>query len=373
MPDRMKRSRMLARLDQEIGVASSSVEADCKRAERAAYRARLGLFIEAKVELDTLRSAYESRPQVQVSAWLNLLDGLIGHFSDMNIDARVRILRSHALSSAADLPYIRALSAAWLAHMEYLRLDIPSMASHAAEALRLSTLQQHSVRSRVGLVLAQAFHLAGRLELALPWYATARDHAIAEGDDATVSAMMHNMAWLRAQRLRAGDCGLSAEPTRSEEHALLAAESTANFDSLIGSRSLPALVPVLRAQILTVEKRYGEALALFEEELTSAVQEGMERLQADLLADQAWCRVQLGQRTAALHDANLARAAINVNGQFDDRALAYGRLARTFAVLDRPGDARQLGELAREAWAAHVSLQKRILDTLERSRELHKP
>lgn len=373
MPDRVKQSRMIMRLDQEIGLASSSVEADCKRAERATYQARLGLSAQAKVELDALRRSYESRPQVQVSAWLNLLDGLIGHFSDMNTDARVRILRSHALSSAANLPYIRALSAAWLAHMEYLRLDIPSMADHAAEALLLSTVQHHSVRSRVGLVLAQAFHLAGRLELAMPWYATAHGHAIAEGDDATVSALMHNMAWLRAQRLRASDCGLSAEPTRSEEHALLAAESIANFDSLIGSRSLPALVPVLRAQILTVEKRYGEALALFEEEVTSAIQEGMGRLQADLLADQAWCRVQLGQRAAALRDANLARAAINVSGQFDDRALAYARLAKTFAALDQPDDARQSTELANEAWAAHVSLQKQILDTLKHSRELHRP
>ena len=366
MPDRVRLSRMLARLDQEVATAASRVEADCKRAERAAYAARLGLSAQAKAELDALRQAYAPRPNAKVSAWLNLLEGLIGHFGDMSPQARGRILRSHALSSAADIPDVRALSAAWLAHMDYLHLSVPSMAHHAAEALRISTGQQHSVRSRVGLVLAQAYHFSGHLGLALPWYSRARDHAVAEGDDATLSALMHNMAWLRAQRLRASDCGLATEPTRSEEHALLAADSVANFDSLIGSKSLPALVPVLRAQILTVRREYGDALAIFESEMASALREGMGRLHADLLADQAWCRVQLGQRSAALDDAKRAELSIDPDGQFDDRALAYGRLAQTFAALEQPHNAKRNSELAMEAWAAHVSIQKQITDELDR-------
>lgn len=373
MPGGVNRSRMLARLDQEIATSPSCAQTDCKRAERAAYLARLGLSIQAKADLDALRHAYLSRPNAEVSAWLNLVDGLVGHFVDMRPEARDRILRAHALSSAAGILNVRALSAAWLAHMDYLRLNVPSMARYAAEALRVSIEQQHSVRSRVGLVLAQAYHLSGKLEMALPWYAMARDHAVAEGDDATLSALMHNMAWLRAQRLRASDCGLADKPSRTEGHALLAAEAVASFDSLIGSKSLTTLVPVLRAQILTVRKEYGEALAIFEAELIPALKEGMGRLHADLLADQAWCRVNVGQRTAALADAKHAELSIDLEGQFDDRALAYGRLVQVFYALEEPDSAQRNSELAKEAWAAHVSIQREIVDALACFSELRQP
>ena len=364
MSDRMKQSRMLTRFDQEIVASKTQVEADCKRAERAAYQARLGFCKQANEELETLRDFYKSRPRVEVSAWLNLVDGLIGHFKDMNSGAREKILRSHALSSAAGLARAQALSAAWLAHMDYLRLSSSSMAHHAEEALRLSTNQDHAVRSRVGLVIAQAYHLSGRLDLALPWYASARNHAVAEGDDATLSALMHNMAWLRAQRIRVSDCGLAGEPTKIEEHALLSAESTASFDLLIGSESMPSLVSVLRAQVLTVRKHYSDALALFEAEMASALGSGMGRLQADLLADQAWCRIQLGQRSGALDDAESATACIDPEGQFDDRALAHARLAQVFAALGQGDLAASNSKLAVEAWASHVNIQKKMLEAL---------
>lgn len=364
MSDRMMQSRMLTRFDHEIVASKSQVEADCKRAERAAYRARLGFCKEANEELESLRDLYKARPRVELSAWLNLLDGLVGHFKDMSPGAREKILRSHALSSAAGIVRVQALSAAWLAHMDYLRLNSSSMAQYLEEALRLSTKQDHAVRSRAGLVLGQAYHLSGRLDLALPWYSTAREHAVAEGDDATLSALMHNMAWLRAQRIRISDCALADEPTKMERHALLSADSTASFDRLIGSESLPSSVSVLRAQVLTVQKQYSDALALFEAEMLSALSSGMGRLQADLLADQAWCRVQLGQRSAALEDAGNAAACIDPDGQFDDRALAHARLAQVFAALGLGDLAARNSTLAEEAWASHVCIQKKMLEAL---------
>jgi tetratricopeptide (TPR) repeat protein len=238
------------------------------------------------------------------------------------------------------------------------------MARHALEALRSSGEGDHAVRSRVGLVLAQALHLADRLDLALPWYENARTHASAEGDEAALSALMHNMAWLRAQRLRASDCELVACPTSEERYALLGVESTKNFDLLIGSTSLVALVPMLRAQVLTVRGQYTAALALFETEMTPALQSGMTRLHADLLADQAWCYVKLQQHEPALRLAKAAEANIDHNGQFDDRAIAHGRLAQTFSILGLPGEASQNRELAERAWASHMLLQVEIVRSL---------
>jgi len=365
MVDGVKGSRLLVRLEAEIGAARSSVEADSKRAERAAYLSRLGRGTEARSCLDAIRARYELHPNAEISSWLHLVEGLVAHFSDMSPDARGKILRAHALSSAANSPRIHALSAAWLAHMDYLQVNVVSMALHALEALRCSSEQDHATRSRVGLVVAQAYHLADRLDLALPWYGSARNHASAEGDDATLSALIHNMAWLRVHRLRATDCELAAVPTHEDQHALLGVESTTNFDLLIGSTSLNALVPMLRAQVLTVRKQYAEALILFETEMTSALRSGMTRLHADLLADQAWCRLKLGQHEPALQDALTAEASIDQKGQFDDRAMAHGRLSQAFSMLGLPADARRNRHLAEQAWAGHALLQAKIVRLLE--------
>lgn len=363
MSDRIAPPRLLLRLEADIASARSQLDADCKRAERAAYLARVGRLDEARSEVDGLWRRYGQSPDARVSSWLHLVLGLVGHFSEMDSAARDRVLRAHALSSAASLTQLRALSAAWLAHLDYLRVNMSSMATHAAESLRLSSKEDHSIRSRVSLVVAQAYHLAGRLETALVWYGRARNHAAAEGDEATLSALMHNMAWLRAQQLRVVGW-MRSESARDEGHALLGAQSVANFDSMIGSTSLSGLVPILRAQIHTARGEFEEALDLYEAHTNEAVRNGMGRLQADLIADQAWCRVNLSQVLQARADADFAESMIDPDGQFDDRAMAHGRLSQVFAALGDAVRAARHRRAAQDAFAGHEELKVEILRLL---------
>jgi hypothetical protein len=48
MPDRLNPSRLELRLDAEIAAAPTTLEADCKRAELAAYLTRPGRFDEVR-------------------------------------------------------------------------------------------------------------------------------------------------------------------------------------------------------------------------------------------------------------------------------------------------------------------------------------
>ena len=371
MSDRIAPSRLLLRLEAEIVNARSQLDADCKRAERAAYLARLGRFEEVRKEVAELSGRHSATPNPRVSAWLHLVLGLVGHFSDMNPAARDRVLRAYALSTAANLPQLQALSAAWLAHMDYLQLNVASMVSRASESLRLALTNEHSTLSRANLVVAQAYHLASGLDAALPWYGRARNHASADGDEATLSALMHNMAWLRAQQLRIKGW-MQSECVRDEGYALLGADSVATFDSMIGATNLGALIPVLRAEIYTARGQYDNALALYEVNLNLAVQNGMARLHADLMADQAWCRINLGQTEKAQEDAVLAEELIDSNGQFDDRAMAHGRLAQVFSVLGEEPKATYHRNLALKAFAGHDAIRKKILELLEESSETRK-
>jgi tetratricopeptide (TPR) repeat protein len=353
--------RLLTRLDAAIAAAPNPFDADCLRAERACYLARQGHFDAASKDLEAVRRRYEPRPNPAISAWLSLADGLMSHFSDLGSAARDKMRRAHALSAAGRVLPLHALSSAWLAHMDYSRLDIDSMARHLSQALQLADAKHHAARARASLVAGLACHFAGRLDLARPWYASARSHANAEGDDATISAIMYNMASTRAANLR--QAALSCEGTAPEgEHALMGADSSINFDQLVGVASLKSLLPLLRAQILALQGDPAQALALYEVHLPEAP--GIDRLRACMLSDQAWCRTQVGQGDAARADAIEAEACLSDETQIDDRAAAHSRLAQVFTALGDAEAAQRHAALAALAWQEFRALQARIVALL---------
>ena len=350
--------RLLERLDDIIAREPESVEGDCARAERACYLIRQGQYEHATRELDVLRGRYEVRPNPSISTWLSLADGLTSHFTDMGVAARDKVRRAHALSAAGRLMPLHALSAAWLAHMDDTRMDVESMARHLSQALHLADPDHHAARSRANLVAAQALHLAGRLDLALPWYQRARVHANAEGDDATISAIMFNMACMRAYNLR--QVALTGEGNAMEGvYVLLSTEAIDSFDARTGGASAMPLLPLLRAEILALQGEPAQALALFENHLQETT--GMQRVHCAMLADQAWCRSQVGQHAQACHDALAAEEKMQSDSQLDDRATTHSRCAQVFEAAGDLAQAQRHRLLAAPLWDAYRAYQLRVV------------
>jgi hypothetical protein len=355
--------RLLERLDALIAQHPESLDGDCARAERACYLARQGQHPQAAAELDALRKSYEARPHPAISTWLSLADGLMSHFTDMGVPARDKMRRAHALSAAGRLMPLHALSAAWLAHMDDTRMDVDSMVRHLGQALHLAEADHHAARSRANLVAAQALHLAGRLDLAMPWYQRARTHANIEGDDATISAVMFNMASIRAANLR--QVALTGEGNAMEGiYALMSTDATVSFDARTGAVSAMPLLPMLRAQILALQGEPAQALVVYEEHLESAP--GMSRMHCANLADQAWCRSQVGQLEAARADALAAEASLGSDTQLDDRAATHSRCAQVFAALGDAVQAQRHDQLAAPLWNDYRAMQARVIDAVSR-------
>ena len=362
MSDRIAPPRLLLRLEAEIASARSQLDADCKRAERAAYLARLTRLKEARTAVRELQERYRGSPNIELSIWTNLAEGLIAYFDNVGVSTTDRVQRAYALSVAAGLGNLRALSAAWLAQWDYSRLDMDALAGHVREALTLADLDHHAARSRACLVAAQALHLAGRPDLAKVWYGRSRLHASIDGDDVTISALMHNMTWLRMLTMRQAVLLTGREDAKSAEYALANADSTEGFDEMKGDTSWEDLKPILRAQIVSLQGNASQAIALYQQYLAAAG--APSRLQANLLADKAWCHVQLHQNDEAAMTAQLATASLVDETQIDDRAAAHSRLAQVFAVL---GDMDQYChhlELASAAWETHMRMQARVLELL---------
>lgn len=356
-------TRRALSLDSKIAQCRHRIERGALRAERAGVLARLGHLGEAGREVGALKKEFGGHPVPEISVSLFLAEAWLAYFQDLSPHARDRVRRAQRLAEAAGLAPQQALSEAWLAHFAYVQLDLESMAHHVQQALSLAAPNDHAVRGRASLVLAEAFHLAQRMDLAQPWYALARRHAQAEGDAVTLSALIHNMAWHRAlHALHAALWG--GDGIAEARHALTSASATIQFDRARGVTALPALIQVAMALAHSVLGDAAKAWALYEAHAPQADAQGLRPLRALVLADMAWCCERLGERGQALHYAQAASKAFRYSHHADDRALAHARLAQLYRHWGEARKGSRHHLQARQRWVEHQALQARVLAVL---------
>ncbi len=358
-------SRLLTQLASRIAAAGDPVEAACLRAQRGIYLARQGKHEQAQAIVEAVRGEFGVRPNAEVTAWISLVEALIHFYSQPGPKALDRLKRAHALSRAMNHPVLVPLCAAWLAHLEFNANRMEAMLQYAVEALHLAQPQHHAALARVSLVIADAFHFAGRFDLAKPWYAAVREHALADGDDAMISAMLHNVAALRANQVRLADAFQQPQPEETRR-ALLELESTRNYDLGIGTLSLSLLVPLVRAQLSMVQGQYADAVALYSQTLDRQNTENLERRQACFFAERGWCLIQLGQVAPALSDVNSASETASglVDVDADDEAAMHARLAATLDALGQRQRAAYHQKLSIDFKNRHADSQVALLDQL---------
>ena len=225
-------------VNKRIQSAESEVNSEVFAAKKAAYLARTG-DIDSAVELiDRIKSNALRKNLDFVAIYATFVDGVIAFYQDHTDQARDKWSRAKALSKAAGADSIRANSCSWLAHHSFGSFDLRGLDENLSEAFQLVTEDDSECLSRLFLVLAEALHLCGDRALANDWYLRSRGQALRLGDDATISAIMYNRAAMdiacsRQELLR------NRSPVVDTRLVVLEAESTDNFDRLIGVVSLP--------------------------------------------------------------------------------------------------------------------------------------
>lgn len=354
-------SRFLDNIEARISTETDEIAIDCLLAEKAGYLARLGKVDEAREILDNIGSRNFARPNVERSVYVNLAEGVASFYSDMGSAAYDRFRRAQALSEAAGLPALRATASGWLAHLAFGRHDFVLMAREIETALRLAKPDSHACLSRVSLVMGQALHLANQSN-STKWYFRARSHALEIGDETIISAVIHNMAMIgvasaRQRMLQRGVLSKDASI------GAMSVDSTRNFDELVGITSLDSLTPMLQAQALSLEGRFEEALILYSAHMKSALSQGMERIECWLLADQLWCRVNIGITQGALSDIQTILSRMS-NVQIDDLAATHSRLAQIYSFIEGEEQSTHHRKIAEELWATYCELQSEIVSHL---------
>jgi hypothetical protein len=234
------------------------------------------------------------------------------------------------------------------------------MAALLKESLHFAAEDDHQARARASLVLADAFHLGGRFDLARPWYDLARLHATREGDESTISAMLHNVAAFRACNVKLADA-LGNRLHDEARRATMEATSAAAYDHLVGTRSFEQFIPHVTAQLLIVEKKYQAALASL-----SRIDVGglPNRAHAVHYVDLATCALHIGDRP--LLDRMLPEAvkALDTSTDADDVIYVCCRLASIFGAMDNMQLADQFQSRARSEIGAYRVSQAALVTKL---------
>lgn len=344
--------RLIERLDHGINYGRIPNEIPFLRAERAVLLVRMGEFERARQDLDKVRRLPEAQTNAALSAWLWLGEGLADFFESVESRARDRVLRARALAASAKVPRIHALTAAWCAHLDFRAQDYAAMVSHAVESLQVADAANHGALARLCVVIAGAYHFAGREDLAQPWYTQARMSASAEGDGVTLSSVMYNMAALRVTWVRL-DQVYGRSDAQAVQRALLGAESSSYLDRSVGAHALSVASWMLRAQILVGHGRHAEALTLYDQHWDEAQRSGLGASEGLYQADRAWCLYHLGRGDEARTAARSAASALMWATEIEERALAHAMLARTFELLGLADEAVRHAHQGQQSWMQH--------------------
>jgi hypothetical protein len=358
-------SRLLRELDVTIRTTSDRIVWARTVCRRASALAMQGESDEALKSIDAVRAQFGNALEPTVAAWLMLTEGILIFYSG-NPDLGIGRLRSaHAVAVAIGNCAARPTCAAWMALYSLNTRRFDEMAKLLKESLQLASRDDHQARARASLVLADAFHFGGRFDLARPWYDLSRLHASKEGDESTISAILHNVAAFRTANIKLADA-LGSQLHDEAKHASMEAASAAAYDRAIGTKSFNQFLPHVAAQLLVVEKRYEEAFAT----LSRIDVNGLPaRAHAVHYVDLATCALHLENRPLLDQMIHLSEAALESPMDSDDIVYTCCRLTTIHEELNHKEQAaRSHGRANQEMRAfrlVQTDLVAKLLDVTE--------
>jgi tetratricopeptide (TPR) repeat protein len=162
------------------------------------------------------------------------------------------------------------------------------------------------------------------------WQAESRACASRIGDETIHAALIANIAALRINHLRLKELSLGVRLEELSEVGRLA-DSYRNFSALTGMDDFIWSSASMDAELLARERNYRRALSLYEVALTEDGR--LNRQEARIYADMAWCWLNLGEGEQALELARRSAASFQLLYHLDDCAVTARQLAHIFDSL----------------------------------------
>jgi len=325
-------SQLLARLKRDLDSSVDPLERAEVSARIAGNLARLGRFDEARQFTFAVRQQFGQGQSGRVTVWLMVAEALIHHYENLSPLALERIRGAQVLGSAMGYSTIVALASAWKAHIEFERSDFESMLASIDLAFKSVGAAEHDAQVRLAIVLSNSFMIAGDHDQGKLWFKHGHLHAVTNGDQASIDALLYNRAAFLLARMRVVNC---RTPITVEEltSARMEVASAKNLQNLVRVAALEDHVRLLEARLMLLESKFESAISALQVVRGSAPFAPHNFDQKFVELEICFAQMMLGQVDAAL--AHLPRVSVDdFDGlDIDERVVAAWMLGK-MATLD---------------------------------------
>lgn len=333
-------------------------------AKKAGVLARYSYVVEARSiisELNKANSQYDSR----LSGWIIFAEGMIEHFEKLdNQKSKEKFLRSFLVGQMAYDRELSGAAAAWMALCEFVSGQIQAAIDHVITAFEWSDSDFGEARGRACMVLADAFNWAGDLSAAKLWYKKARNHAIHDGDIAMQNVMLFNYAAFNISSMNLADC-IGEIDSEDYKYISLEVSSAKNLNTAIGIQTLSSLISIMQAELCVVQRKWAEAVNLFDAHIDAIVADGQARIMPRLVAQRAWCKANLGDIRGSAEDIQIARSLVEITQDVDDLAVLHFRVAAAAKLIQAHELEQEHMKMAVGYLSDYRVHQKKIRDILD--------
>ena len=334
-------SQFLLKLEHQLLSVHDPVARAELLARRACSLARLGRFDEARVAVLDLRKYFGEGQSAFATVWIMLTEGLINFYAELDPIALDRISRAQFLSIAMKHHHLIAISSAWRAHLEFETSDFEAMIRSLELVRSNAGPEDHESLTRMSIVLCNAFTFCGDRTQAQVWFLHGRNHALKEGDQASIEAMLYNRATFGLARLRA----LYFQPQIfTEDISLIRLEinSSQNFQNLTRNTAMSNHIWLWTARLLVLEEKYDLAIEAYTSVRSERPFATNKTSQSVIDLEIAYCNFKLNRNEIALIGYQLFDTVSYQKMHEDERLVAASMRWQMALVDSRFGSSEEL-------------------------------
>jgi hypothetical protein len=349
-------ARLLEANQREVANAADAIQRTRLLQDRAILQARLGRVDEAHRTLDGAENEAPRDLPAGLNSRFAYARAIAAYFGKHFSDARQRM--SAVLEQArriADGSLATECESA-LALFLQREGDVRSAARYARAVLASSASSLES-RYRATLALASLHQDARDYGEAVRLYRETQDVVQALGDDIAMASWMGRSAASQAAHARQAAASGDLDG-RALKDAVDALETSIAYSEQLPDAPDVTLNRLLLAEMRVLQKRYRDALSLYDKHLPAVEGDGFLHEVTAAMADRAQCLLKLGDPDAAYTQAAAALRRLDESTPADIRAIVHENMAAALQPAGHAIEAEQHRVLSRMAWETYAHEQR---------------
>ena len=233
--------------------------------------------------------------------------------------------------------------------------DVRAAVTHARSVLANSDATLEA-RYRASLALASLHQDAHDHETAYRLYRETHDVVKDLNDEIAMASWLQRAALAKAAHARQS-AGCGELDKAGVKQAIADLQQCIEYAAQVPDGPTTTLDQLLLAEMYVLQKRYEQALALYDLYLPQCEGDGFLHECTAAMADRANCLLQLGQTDAGYAQAVAALRRLDESAPADIRAIVHENMAAALEGVKQPTQARQHRIMAQAAWDTHCHEQ----------------